>query len=146
MEDRGIIIWQPFNSLINGNAIINSLLKEKSKINIEMFMLDKDSREDGSSFEFIFYENNIKYVYGFTIDTERVLEEYLLEKYTKKSLDDILERHPEILPILVSVFEETRYGTSSIITKEELDNPSLIHSLFSVLDRIENDIHSYTEA
>ena len=32
MEDRGIIKWQPFNSLINGNAIINSLLKEKAKI------------------------------------------------------------------------------------------------------------------
>jgi len=69
-----------------------------------------------------------------------------LEKYPKKSLDDILERHPEILPILVSVFEETRYGTDSVITKEELDNPDLIHSLFSVLNRIENDIHSYTEA
>lgn len=69
-----------------------------------------------------------------------------LEKYPKKSLDDILERHPEILPILVSAFEETRYGTSSVITKDELDNPNLIHSLFSVLERIENDIHSYTEA
>ena len=69
-----------------------------------------------------------------------------LENYPKKSLDDILERHPEILPILVSVFEETRYGTDSVITKEELDNPDLIHSLFSVLNRIENDIHSYTEA
>ena len=69
-----------------------------------------------------------------------------LEKYPKKSLDDILERHPEILPILVSVFEETRYGTGSVISKEELDNPSLTHSLFSVLNRIENDIHSYTEA
>lgn len=69
-----------------------------------------------------------------------------LEKYPKKSLDDILERHPEILPILVSVFEETRYGTSKVITKEELDNTDLINSLFSTLDRIENDIHSYTEA
>lgn len=32
MEDRGIIKWQPFNSLINGNEVINSILKEKEKI------------------------------------------------------------------------------------------------------------------
>lgn len=32
MEDRGIIKWQPFNSLINGNEVINSILKEKAKI------------------------------------------------------------------------------------------------------------------
>ena len=75
------------NSLFFALKFINSTIerKEKSKINIEMFMLDKDSREDGSSFEFIFCENNIKYVYGFTIDTERVLEEYLLAYYSKKA-------------------------------------------------------------
>lgn len=32
MEDRGMIKWQPFNSLINGNEVINSILKEKGKI------------------------------------------------------------------------------------------------------------------
>lgn len=32
MEDRGMIKWQPFNSLINGNEVINSILKEKEKI------------------------------------------------------------------------------------------------------------------
>lgn len=75
------------SSLFFALKFINSTIKrkEKSKINIEMFMLDKNSREEGSSFEFIFYVNNIKYVYGFTIDTERVLEEYLLVYYSKKS-------------------------------------------------------------
>ena len=68
------------SSLFFALKFINSTIerKEKSKIKLEMFMLDKNSREEGSSFEFIFYENNIKYVYGFTIDTESVLEEYLL--------------------------------------------------------------------
>lgn len=75
------------NSLYFSLKFINSTIerKEKSKINIEMFMLDKDSREEGASFEFIFFENRIKYVYGFTIDTERVLEEYLLAYYSKKA-------------------------------------------------------------
>lgn len=75
------------SSLFFALRFINSTIerKEKSKINIEMFMLDKNSREEGASFEFIFYENTIKYVYGFTIDTERVLEEYLLAYYSKKA-------------------------------------------------------------
>ncbi len=29
---RGMIKWQPFNSVINGKSIINSLIKEKTKI------------------------------------------------------------------------------------------------------------------
>lgn len=87
------------DSLFFALRFINSTIerKEKSKINIEMFMLDKNSREEGASFEFIFYENNIKYVYGFTIDTERVLEEYLLAYYSKKSTT-IFERDISIAP------------------------------------------------
>lgn len=75
------------SSLFFALRFINSTIerKEKSKINIEMFMLDQHSREDGSSFEFIFLENDIKYVYGFTVDAERVLEEYLLAYYSKKA-------------------------------------------------------------
>ena len=32
-NDRGIIKWQPFNSLMNGKLVINSLLIEREKIN-----------------------------------------------------------------------------------------------------------------
>lgn len=86
------------SSLFFALKFINSTIerKEKSKINIEMFMLDKNSRETGASFEFIFYENNIKHVYGFTIDTERVLEEYLLAYYSKKATT-IFERDVNIV-------------------------------------------------
>lgn len=75
------------NSLFFALRFINSTIerKEKSKINIDMFMLDENSRTDGSSFEFIFFINNTKYVYGFTINTERILEEYLLAYYSKKA-------------------------------------------------------------
>ncbi len=59
--------------------------KESSKIKVETFMLDKNSRNESSTFEFIFIEKGIKYVYGFSVNSERVEEEYLLAYYTKKS-------------------------------------------------------------
>lgn len=31
-KDRGMIKWQPFNSVINNKTLINSILKEKEKI------------------------------------------------------------------------------------------------------------------
>ena len=31
-KDRGMIKWAPFNSLMNGTSIVNSLILEKSKI------------------------------------------------------------------------------------------------------------------
>lgn len=75
------------DSLFFALRFINMTIKRKesSSINVKMFMLDDESRNEGASFEFIFVENNIKYVYGFTIDTKHVLEEYLLAYYTKKA-------------------------------------------------------------
>lgn len=32
MNDRGMIKWQPFNSVINNKTILNSILKEKAKV------------------------------------------------------------------------------------------------------------------
>ena len=33
MQDRGYKKWAPFNSVINGNILVNELLKNKKKIN-----------------------------------------------------------------------------------------------------------------
>lgn len=33
MNDRGMIKWAPFNSVINGNEVLSSITEEKSKIN-----------------------------------------------------------------------------------------------------------------
>lgn len=73
-------------SLFFSLKFINSTIerKEKARIKTERFMFDKKCREGASSFEFIFYEKGTKYVYGFSVDTERVLEEYLLAYYSKK--------------------------------------------------------------
>lgn len=75
------------NSLFFALSYINSTIKRKetTKIGVEMFLLDKESREDAATFEFIFFESGTKYVYGFTVNTEKVLEEYLLAYYSKKA-------------------------------------------------------------
>lgn len=74
-------------SLYFALKFINSTIKRKdsSKINIETFMLDKDSRKEVSSFEFIFLQSRIKYVYGFSLNQEQITEEYLLAYYSKKA-------------------------------------------------------------
>ena len=43
-NDRGIIKWQPFNSLINGKLVINSLLLEREKIN-KPIISEEDQKE-----------------------------------------------------------------------------------------------------
>ena len=37
MHDRGMIKWMPFNSVVSSKEIINSILKNKSKINISYY-------------------------------------------------------------------------------------------------------------
>lgn len=59
--------------------------KESSKIKVIPFALDEDSKTEDTSFEFIFVEEGIKYVYGFSINEEKVTEEYLMAYYTRKS-------------------------------------------------------------
>ena len=112
------------SSLFFALKFINSTIerKEKSKINIEMFMLDKNSREEGSSFEFIFYENNIKYVYGFTIDTERVLEEYLLAYYSKKATT-IFERD-------VNIVSEYNFRGNDVKVQKEISQKTNSNRLY----------------
>lgn len=75
------------DSLFFSLKFINSTIKRKesAKIKVEPFMLDKNSKNESSSFEFIFIEDDIKYVYGFSINSEKVEEEYLLAYYTKKA-------------------------------------------------------------
>ena len=65
-----------------------------------------------------------------------------LEQHPNLNLDDILEKHPEILPLLVSVFYEVRYA-DSVMSKEELDNPKLDKLVMPLLSKIENDIHVF---
>ncbi len=47
------------------------------KLPITPFKLDENFKKKPSSFEFIMIINNIKYVYGFSADSNRIYEEYL---------------------------------------------------------------------
>lgn len=58
--------------------------KERAKIAVEPFMLDDTTQIQPTSFEFIYICEGIKYVYGFSINSTSVEEEYLLAYYTAK--------------------------------------------------------------
>ncbi len=67
--------------------------KETAKINIHPFMLDELCKKQPSRFEFIFTYNKMKYVYGFSITSNEVLEEYLM-KYVLEEPTIIFDRLP----------------------------------------------------
>lgn len=58
--------------------------KDNAVINVEKFGFGEISEDSPSSFEFIFYQNGIKYVYGFSVNKEAVIEEYLMGYFTAK--------------------------------------------------------------
>ena len=53
-------------------------------INVIPFLLDDNSKNEKSRFDFIFVHNDIKYEYGFTVDKHKVYEEYLIEYKSNK--------------------------------------------------------------
>lgn len=122
------------NSLFFALRFINTTIKRKDSapINVEMFMLDEESRKDGASFEFIFLEDNIKYVYGFTIDRKRVLEEYLLAYYSKKA---------------TTVFERYYESTDEDILKEKSESEAAgdENTAKSIYNFRGNDVKQQTE-
>lgn len=58
--------------------------KESSAINIDRFDFEEECRNKPAAFEFIFYQNKIKYVYGFSVNDKEVIEEYLMGYFTAK--------------------------------------------------------------
>lgn len=58
--------------------------KESDEIGVIPFKLCKDWSHRDTSFEFIFIENEVKYVYGFSVNNKIVTKEYLLVYNSKK--------------------------------------------------------------
>lgn len=58
--------------------------KDNAKIAVEPFAFSEGYRNKPSFFEFIFYIDSIKYVYGFSVNNTKVLEEYLMAYFTNK--------------------------------------------------------------
>jgi AAA15 family ATPase/GTPase len=65
--------------------IVNGIQGTKS-IPVEPFRLDKILRTQPSQFEFIIYYQNLRYHYGFIINNQRVLEEWLFVTPNKREL------------------------------------------------------------
>ena len=61
---------------------------------IEPFAFDDRTVNEPSEFEFIFYTNNNKYIYGFKADKNRIHEEYLYQYFSAKPTR-IFERNGE---------------------------------------------------
>lgn len=61
---------------------------------IEPFAFDDKTVNEPSEFEFIFYTNNNKYIYGFKADKNRIYEEYLYQYFSAKPTR-IFERNGE---------------------------------------------------
>lgn len=59
--------------------------KDTARIKVEPFAFNEKTINEPTSFEFIYYYENIKYVYGFSINSNEVLEEYLMGYFTAKA-------------------------------------------------------------
>lgn len=57
---------------------------DDSEINAEPFGFDSEFIKKPSVFEFIFYKNGVKYVYGFSVTAYEVVEEYLMGYFSAK--------------------------------------------------------------
>lgn len=74
------------NSFLFAMKFIYGTLKrrEDSRISVERFGLEEEYQEKPAAFEFIFYQEGIKYVYGFSVNETEVVEEYLMGYFSAK--------------------------------------------------------------
>lgn len=73
--------------------ILNTIKRRDSApINVEKFAFAEEMDEEPTSFEFVFYRNAVKYVYGFSVSRREVLEEYLTGCSSGKQ-EMFFERH-----------------------------------------------------
>lgn len=60
-------------------------IREGQALNVTPFRLDPATREQPTEFEIIFIENNIRYQYGFSLTSKRVIREWLLASTGRKA-------------------------------------------------------------
>ena len=91
MHDRGIIKWLPFNSLINGEEIVSSIEKEKTKINKPILSEEQTLELENNILEsmineipltFKIYKNGfINEITATVINIDRVNEKIFLDNH-----------------------------------------------------------------
>ena len=91
LHDRGMIKWMPFNSVINGTSVVNSIEKEKSKIpkpilseeqtmNIENTILESMINEVPLVFK-IYKGGFIKEINGIVINIDSIKQKIYLDNH-----------------------------------------------------------------
>lgn len=100
-QDRGIIKWLPFNSVVSGKEIINNILKEKNKI-----MMPTLSNEQIEIIEnkllIAFYENiqiNVSYFQNGNIQNLKTYIKKIDSIYHKIYLENKVIRFEQIIKI-----------------------------------------------
>ena len=75
---------EAFFSAIMMIRLSNNRQPEEKLLQMEPFAFDKNTKNEPCEFEFIFYANSNKYVYGFKADKNKVYEEYLYQYLSAK--------------------------------------------------------------
>ena len=100
MHDRGMIKWLPFNSIINGNLVVNQIEKEKSKINkptlseeqittIENTLLESMINQIPLTFT-IYKSGFIKEINATVINIDSIKEKIFLDNHTYLYFKEII--------------------------------------------------------
>lgn len=112
-------IIQSFNFAFR--FILNTIKrKDISKINVEKFAFEAEMDEEPTSFEFVFYRNGIKYVYGFSISAWEVMEEYLMGCFSEEP-KVLFERYEK---------QQFEFGNTDVEFQEEIarkTNPNRLY-------------------
>ena len=66
--------------------------QESEKIKVTPFLFNQEGSQNPSEFEIVFIQNDIRYRYGFAVNSERVTEEWLFA-YPKGKVQKWFERH-----------------------------------------------------
>lgn len=73
-----------FSAAIMMIRLSNNRQPEEKLLQMEPFAFDENTKKEPCEFEFIFYTNSNKYVYGFKADKDKVYEEYLYQYLSAK--------------------------------------------------------------
>lgn len=100
-NDRGIIKWQPFNSVISANTIVNSILKAKNKIDKPILSIDQlnylnnmllEKYYDQDKVKIIYFKNNeIKEIKGIITNINESMKTVIINNHLKLHISQILQ-------------------------------------------------------
>ena len=87
------------------NSFRDALMEnEERKFPLEKFALNTKTENESSFFEILFIQNNIKYRYGFEIDSDKIIAEWLFHTTSKEVY--LFKRDLQKIEVNKSAFKE----------------------------------------